>query len=88
MTEQQILDLFEKVYCKKYIGKLKIEELEHGFRVTLGMGCPERPIVISADLPEKDFLSFFEQELHERHLNTSNYFVGERVYPYDERRTD
>lgn len=51
--EVAIKDLFREVYCKEYVGKLKLEELlttegtHRGYKLTLGMNNVDKPIIIS-----------------------------------------
>ena len=49
--------------------------------VRLGMNNVERPITISAQLNDVDFLRFFRKEIHDRGLNTVIYFEGVKSYP-------
>jgi hypothetical protein len=79
--ENEIICLIEKIYHKKYVGKIKVSELENGFQLTLGLNQEEKPLVIAADMSKEDFLSFIEKELHERHLHTTKYYKGVKSYP-------
>jgi hypothetical protein len=56
--ENEILCLIEKIYHKKYVGKIKVSELENGFQLALGLNQEEKPLVIAADMSKEDFLSF------------------------------
>lgn len=74
--------MIEEIYKKKYIGKLFIKRLEPmGLTVILGMNNVEKPITISAQLNDVDFLKFFRKELHDRGLNTVLFFKGVKSYP-------
>lgn len=80
--KDSILQLIEQIYQKKYIGKLWITRLDPiGLQVKLGMNNVDKPIVISAQLEDQDFLNFFKEELRSRGLNTIKYFLGVKSYP-------
>ena len=77
-----ILEIIEQVYQKKYIGKLYITRLDPiGLQVKLGMNNVDKPIVISAQLNDVDFLKFFREDIRTRGLNTIQYFLGVKSYP-------
>ena len=78
--EQAILDIFEKIYEKKYVGQLTVNELSTGLQVKIGLNFEEKPIVISADLKNEEFLKFFTKEVQARHFDFTHYFTG---YKYD-----
>lgn len=78
--EQAILDMFEKIYEKKYTGKLIVKELPTGTQVKLGLNCDEKPVVISADLKDEQFLEFFRKEVQTRHFELTHYSSG---YKYE-----
>lgn len=80
--EYSILKMIEEVYQKKYIGKLFITRLDPiGLQVKFGMNNVDKPLVISAQLNDVDFLKFLRNELRERGLNTVKYFIGVKSYP-------
>lgn len=77
-----ILQIIEEVYNKKYIGKLEVVRLSPiGLSVKFGMNNVDKPIVISAQLNDTDFLKFIKQELRDRGLNTVKFFIGVKTYP-------
>lgn len=87
MTEDEmkkaILCLIRKVYCKEYIGTLRLWKINpNGWVVRLGMNNDDKPIVISAELPDEKFLRYFEQELRDRNWDCSKWFIGVKSYPY------
>ena len=88
--EQEILDIIEKRYKRKYVGGIKVTKLgtnPEGFKLVLDLGNPDvRPIQISADLNAEDFLKFVEQELISRQLHRVEFFKGIVKYPEDEER--
>lgn len=80
--EVAILDTIQKVYCKKYVGKIKCIPIQPtGWIVILGMNNVDKPITISAELPDDKFLKFFEQELNDRNWDTIHWFTGYKSYP-------
>lgn len=70
------------IYKAEYNKQLRVEKLEHGWKVILGMNHPEHPIIIMADLPDCKFLKFFKQELHNRHLDYIQFDEGYKEDPY------
>lgn len=81
--EQVIRSCIRDIYKKEYIGKIEIIKLNpKGYSVKLGMSNPYQPLVIYAELQDKEFIQFFIKELKSRHLNTI--FFGEMnlIEPY------
>lgn len=76
---EKILQLIEKLYCKKYTGKIKVEKIKDGYTLVLGLNQEERPIRISGQMGEKDFLKYVENELRLRHLETTEYYYGYKI---------
>lgn len=77
-----ILDNIEKIYDRKYIGKIDVKRINPiGISVTLSLNNVDKPLVIAAELNDNDFIKFFNQELHDRGLNTVKYFMGVKSYP-------
>ena len=82
--KQKILDLIERIYCKKYIGTLEVNHINPiGVTVRFGLNNDEKPIYISAELSDDDFMIFIEKELHSRRLDIVKYFLGYKDYPYN-----
>lgn len=80
--KESILCIIEQVYQKKYVGKLYVTRLDPiGLQVKFGMNNVDKPIVISAELSDVDFLKFLREELRSRGLNTIKYFLGVKSYP-------
>lgn len=84
--EVAIKDLFREVCCKEYVGKLKLEELlttegtHRGYKLTLGMNNIDKPIIISFEGDSKSYLKFLKQELRDRRLGDTLYFLGYKQY--------
>ena len=86
--EQNILDIIEKRYKRKYVGGIKVTKLVSGYKLVLDLGNPDRRVIqISADInSEEDFLKFIEKELIARQLEKVQFFRGVVNYPEDEQR--
>lgn len=86
--EQNILDIIEKRYKRKYVGGIKVTKLVSGYKLVLDLGNPDKRIIqISADIDsEEDFLKFIEKELIARQLEKVQFFRGVVNYPEDEQR--
>ena len=82
--EQAILNCFTEVYKVKYIGTLKVERLKPiGLKVRLGIMNDYKPMYISAELDDNQFLKYFKQELYDRNLDMVEFFKGVKNYPDD-----
>lgn len=83
--EEQVRQLIEQVYCLKYVGFLKVQELvnckkEHfGWKVQIGLHWDEKPIELAFDGDENQFFKSLEKQLRKMHLHTSDYFNGYRI---------
>lgn len=76
--ELAIRDIIRKIYCKEYVGHMRCEPncSGTGWTVLFGLNNDDRPIAISADLPDKKFLKFIEQELRDRDWDCIHWFTG------------
>jgi len=82
--EQAILDCFTEVYDVKYIGTLKVKRLEPiGLEVRLGIMNDYKPMYISAELDDVQFLKYFKRELYDRNLDMVEFFKGVKNYKDD-----
>ena len=82
--EQGIRDYILDIYHKEYIGKIVVEKLNPvGYCIKLGMDNPYQPIVIYAELEDKEFLKFLRQELKNKRFNLVYYGNLQTTYPYD-----
>ena len=80
--KQSILNFIEEDYYKKYIGKLWIYNLDPiGYKVVFGLNNNDKPIVICAELKEKEFLKFIKKEIHDKAFDFVKYFIGTKTYP-------
>ena len=72
--EQVIREYILDIYGKQYIGKIKILELNPvGYSIKLDIGCPEKPLVIYAELEDSKFLKFLKEELKIKRFNLINF---------------
>ena len=84
--EVAIRDLFKQIYHKEYVAKLKLEELQtaegthRGYTLTLGMNNIDKPLIISFEGGEVAYLKFLRQELRDRRLGDTHYFLGYKQY--------
>lgn len=82
--EQVIQEYFLDIYHKKYIGKIDIQKLNPvGYSIKFGMGTPEKPITIYAELEDSKFLKFLKSELKDRRFNLVYFGKLQLAYPYD-----
>ena len=81
--EQNILDIIEKRYKRKYNGGIKVTKLLSGYKLALDLGNPDKgALTICSDCEsEEDFLKFVEQELISRQLHRVEYYRG--IVKYD-----
>jgi hypothetical protein len=94
--EQAIQDMFTELYCKEYTGRLSVketfstfpgEEPTHlGYIVKIGLNKDEKPIEISKEGTDEEFLSFIKQELKDRSFQRTKYFTAIQIYNDEEGR--
>lgn len=76
LTENQVKELIERVYCCKYIGELKLTKLSDGYLLSLGLGNPDRPLIFAMDGTPQQFLKALEKRLRQDHLIDTEYSYG------------
>ena len=81
--------MFIKLYCKKYIGLLKVDETfsnnNHlGYRLSIGLNKQEQPLSIAYEGSDVEFIKFIEKELRQRDLSRVEYFTAIQIYDTDE----
>lgn len=77
--EAAILEGVQDIYKKKYVGRLKVQELPSGYQMKMWLNHPEAPLVIAAELSDEKFVSFILKELRSRHLELTEYFTGYKI---------
>lgn len=92
--EQAIRDLIRELYCKEYTGKLKVNTITYkfpeeepiilGYTLELGLNKEERPLFISYEGSEDNFLEKVKKELLKRDLSRVDYFTAIQLYRYDD----
>lgn len=82
--KQAVLDIFMEVYNVKYVGTLEIKRIEPvGLIIRLGIMNDWKPMYISAELDDVQFLKYFKKELYDRNLDMVEFFKGVKSYPDD-----
>lgn len=82
--EQAIRDMSIRIYCKEYTGEIRCTPLNPvGWSVYLGIHGPKHGILISAELPDDKFLTFFEKELRMRDFGSVEWYRGYRADEFD-----
>ena len=80
--KQAILDYILELYKCKYIGEIKIEDLDPvGYKVSFYFDRSENPVVVIADLPDEEFLSFIREEIRARKFQKVQYFGVSKLPP-------
>lgn len=80
--EQAILMIICDIYCKKYTGKLKVEETlsskgNHlGYMLKLGLNNNDKPFTISCEGDSEQFLKFVKTELLRSNFHGIDFFKG------------
>lgn len=82
--EQAIHDIIMEAYNAKYVGSLEIKRIKPiGLSVRLGILNDLKPMYISAELDDVQFLKYFKKELYDRNLDMVEFFRGVKNYPDD-----
>lgn len=64
----------------EFIGEIKIKNLDPiGYKVSLNLDRSENPLVIIADLPDKEFLDFIKEEIRSRKLHKVKHYLTTKV---------
>lgn len=80
--KQVILEYMRDLYKMEYIGGIDIESLDPvGYKVSFNLDKSESPLVIIADLPDKEFLPFIKEELRSRKLHGVKYYNATKLPP-------
>ncbi len=89
--EIAINKLIEEIYCKKYIGRLKVTETftehpvlrtkEHtGYNLELGLNKDLQPVTLAFQGTKEEFLKFIEKELRHNNYDKVKFFTGQKLY--------
>lgn len=85
LTEEQVRDLIENVYCCKYTGKIKITPLKSfsekpvGYRISISLASTEYPLEIAFDGTPLECLSRLETILRRDHLHDISFYKGYKI---------
>lgn len=87
--EQAVLDIIKKIYCKEYLGKIKVTETKGsfghlGYKLELACNKDERPFTVAGEGSATQFLELVEKELRLSGLDRVDYFTGYQIYNIDE----
>lgn len=80
-----VRQLIEMIYCRKYVGYLKVEDLRNwdgshrGWLVYIGLHQDERPLQIAYDGDEFQFLKYLDRRLRTDRLHEIQYSNGYRI---------
>lgn len=83
--EQAILDIICNLYCKKYTGKLKVVEIftqdkQHlGYLTKLELNKKDRPLTISIEGSDEQFLKQIREELRIGRFSEVDYFEAFQI---------
>ncbi len=82
-------------YQMEFIGGIRIEDLNPvGYKVSINLDHSENPVVLIADLPDDEFLTFIKEELRSRKFHKTKFFKAIKLPPqpqklcYDRRRVN
>lgn len=82
--ELRIRDIITEVYNVEYVGSLEVKRITPvGLIVRLGIMNDLKPMYISAELDDVQFLKYFKKELYDRNLDMVEFFKGVKSYPDD-----
>ena len=82
--KQAIHAIITEAYNVRYVGSLEIKRIEpKGLSVRLGIMNDLKPMYISAELDDVQFLKYFKRELYDRNLDMVEFFKGVKNYPDD-----
>lgn len=83
--EQAIRDIINDIYCAEYCARLRVEQNNycniHSYKVTFGLNNNDKPLIISYQGNDADFLTFIREDLRKRYLHYTEYFMGYQLPP-------
>lgn len=73
--KQVILDYIFTIYKCKYLGDIKIENLDPiGYKISFYLNHSENPVVIISDLCDEEFIPFIKNEIKNRKFHRTKYY--------------
>lgn len=83
--EQAIHDYIVTLYKAHYIGYLKVEKLDSGYKFSIGLPSYMFPTTIAGDYAsDQDFLDFIFEELRIRNYMRVYFYKTHRISPNEE----
>ena len=80
--KQAILEYMRDCLQVEFIGRIDIQDIEpEGYKVSFNLDNSENPVVIIADLPDCEFLSFIKEELRSRKFHKQKHFKAVKLCP-------
>ena len=67
-------------YEMEFVGEMKIEDLNPGYKVSFILNHSENPLIIASDLQDEEFLEFIKKELKTRKLHRTKYYNTRKIY--------
>ena len=75
MLEKRICELIKDNYEATYIGRLEVEHLNPGYKLTLGIPSYMMPTTIATDIDDpEEFIKFIDKELKSRNYLRQEYY--------------
>lgn len=72
----------KELYQMDFRGDIKIKDLDSGgYSVSFNFNKSENPVVIIADLPDDEFLSFIKEEIRNRKFHKVKYYNTTKLPP-------
>lgn len=72
----------KELYQMDFRGDIKIKDLDSGgYSVSFNFNKSENPVVIIADLPDDEFLSFIKEEIRNRKFHRVKYYNTTKLPP-------
>ena len=75
VLEQKIYELISQIYQANYIGYLKVEDLNPGYKLILGIPSYMAQTSIATDIDDDvEFINFIEKEIKSRNYLRQEYY--------------
>jgi hypothetical protein len=74
--ERKIKELIECIYQCEFKGKVEVKEYPDAYALRLSLNQDERPIFITYQCDENDFIKNIADELRKRRLSNTEYYTG------------
>lgn len=74
--ENKIKEMIECTYECIFKGKVEVKKLGDSYQLRLSLNQPERPIWMTYQGDEDDFLKYLKDEFKKRRLSDTEYYTG------------